>query len=412
MKSLLQVFGSYRMFICLLVGFSGGIPLGLTGGTLQAWMASEKVDLTLIGLFSLVGLPYTLKFIWAPLMDRYVPPFLGRRRGWLFVTQIALAGAIAAMAFSNPVIAPGAMAVMALAVSFSSASQDIVIDAYRTELLSESERGAGSALYIMGYRLAMIVSGALALILSDHIPWSSVYLIMAGCIGVGVIASLFGPEPILKETAPKTLAIAVWGPFVEYFKRRGAFEILLFIVFYKLGDVLTGMMTTPFMIQIGFTKTDIGAVNKGLGVFATIIGTLTGGALMARFGMRRSLWTFGIMQALSNLCFMILAYMGHHYPTMVSAIVIENLCSGMGTAAFSAFLMSLCNTKFTATQYALLTSFMAFSRVFITAPSGWMAKNLGWEHYFLFTSMMAIPGLFLLLRYNTWTRIEVDSHQA
>lgn len=406
MKSLFRVFGNYRMLICLLVGFSGGIPLGLTGGTLQAWMASEKVNLTLIGVFALVGLPYSLKFIWAPFMDRYIPPFLGRRRGWLLVTQIALASAIAAMGFSNPVLAPGMMAVFALCVSFSSASQDIVIDAYRTELLPDSEKGAGSAVYIMGYRLAMIVSGALALILSDHLPWSTIYLIMAGCIGVGAIASLFGPEPEFQQAAPKSLAIAVWGPFVEFFKRRGAVEILLFIVLYKFGDVLTGMMTTPFMIQVGFSKTDIGAVNKGLGVLATIIGALTGGALMARLGMRRSLWTFGIMQALSNLCFMVLAHMGHHYPTMVGAIVIENLCSGMGTAAFSAFLMSLCNTKFTATQYALLTSFMSLSRVFFSAGSGWLAQSLGWEHYFLVTSSFAIPGLLLLLRFDVWTRTE------
>jgi len=390
------------MFTVLLLGFSSGIPLALTGGTLQAWMASEKIDLTVIGIFSLVGLPYTLKFLWSPLMDRFVPPFLGRRRGWMIICQALLAAAIAAMGFSNPVEAPAMLAALAFSVAFFSASQDIVVDAYRTEVLEPAEYGAGAGVYIMGYRLAMLISGAVALILSDHLSWREVYLFMAATMGVGVIATITATEPKVSSPPPKSIREAVVEPFVDYFKRSGALEILGFIILYKLGDVATGMMTTPFMIQVGFTRTDIGAVNKGFGLIATIIGGLAGGALMMRLGLKRSLWVFGGLQAGSNLMFMLLAIAGKNYPVMVTAIAIENLSGGLGTAAFSAFLMSQCNQRFTATQYALLTSLMAVARVLIGAPTGWMAKNLGWETYFLVTTLLAIPGLLLLLRYDRW----------
>jgi MFS transporter, PAT family, beta-lactamase induction signal transducer AmpG len=404
MKSILLVFASWRMAVVLFMGFSSGIPLGLTGGTLQAWMASENVDLTVIGVFSLVGLPYSLKFFWSPLMDRSVPPFLGRRRGWVLITQICLILAISALAFSNPVTAPGALATMAVLVAFFSASQDIVIDAYRTEVLKPEELGAGSGVYIMGYRIAMLVSGALALILADHLPWRVVYLIMASVMLIGVITTILAPEPKTDAKPPKTLSEAVARPVIEFFKRRGVFEILIFILIYKLDVVMAMAMTTPFMLQIGFTKTDIGAVTKGFGMVATIIGTLTGGALMTRLGLYRSLWLFGILQGLSGLSFTLLAHLGHHYPMMVTAITVENFCSGMGTAAYSAFLMSLCNKRFTATQYALLSSLMALSRVIAGTPTGYLAKTIGWEHYFLIATFIAIPGLLMLTRYQTWIK--------
>jgi PAT family beta-lactamase induction signal transducer AmpG len=406
MKDLIKVFSSFRMAMVTLLGFSCGIPLGLTGGTLQAWMASEKVDLTVIGIFALVGLPYTLKFLWAPLMDRFVPPFLGRRRGWMLISQIALVLGIALMGFTNPVESPLKMAVFAFFVAFLSASQDIVVDAYRTEALSAEERGAGTAVYIFGYRMAMLVSGAIALMLSDQMPWSQVYLIMASFMAVGIIAACFAPEPTTKATPPKTLQEAVILPFVEYFRRKGAFEILFFILLYKMGDVMAGMMTTPMMIDLGFTRTDIGAVNKGFGMFATIIGALFGGALLSKMGLKRSLFVFGIGQAVSNLSFAILASVGNNYTIMVSAIAIENLCGGMGTAAFSAFMMSLCNQKFTATQFALLSSLMAVTRTVISTPSGAMAKSMGFELYFYATVAMAIPGLIMLSRYNRWQKLE------
>jgi MFS transporter, PAT family, beta-lactamase induction signal transducer AmpG len=403
MSSFLAVFASRRIFFILLLGFSSGIPLALTVTTLQAWMTTVGVDLTVIGIFSLVGLPYTVKYLWAPLMDRYVPPFLGRRRGWMLMTQLALALAIAAMAFSDPKGATALFALLAFLVAFFSASQDIVVDAYRTDVLEPGELGPGASVYILGYRIAMLTSGAFALILADRLPWKAVYLLMAGSMFVGVIASLLAPEPRTGARPPASLKEAVVSPFLEFFARPGAAGILAFVVLYKLGDVVAAALTTPFMLQLGFTTTDIGAVTKGLGMGATMLGALVGGAVVARAGMRNSLLVFGILQAVSNLAFVALAHLGRHYPMMVAAIGFENLCGGMGTAAFAAFLMSLCDKRFTATQYALLTSLMAVTRVIAGAPTGFLAKTLGWEQYFLLSALLAVPGLLLLFRFSRWT---------
>jgi len=403
MRSVLSAFRSPRLFWILLLGFSSGIPLALTGTTLQAWMATEKIDLTVIGVFSLVGLPYTVKYLWAPVMDRFIPPFLGRRRGWMILTQLGLVVAIAFMAFSNPAGATTLFAVLAFLVAFVSASQDIVIDAYRTEILEPAELGPGAGVHILGYRIAMLTSGALALILADRLPWKTVYLLMAGCLLVGAAASLLSPEPKLREKPPASLKEAVVDPFVEFLLRPGAVGILLFVILYKLDVVMATALTTPFMLELGFTKTDIGAVTKGLGMIATIVGSLTGGAVVARSGMKNSLWIFGILQSVSTLSFMALAHLGHHYPMMVAAIGLENLCSGMGTAAYAAFLMSLCDKRFTATQYALLTSLMAISRVVVGAPTGYLVRAFGWENYFLISALAAAPGLLLLLRFSRWT---------
>ncbi len=403
MKSIFLVFANLRMAAVLLMGFSSGIPLALTASTLQAWMVNEGVDLTIIGIFSLVGLPYALKFLWAPLMDRYVPPFLGRRRGWMLVAQCGLVFVIAAMGFTNPATTPALVATLAVCIAFFSASQDIVVDAYRVEILTPEELGAGAGLYVMGYRIAMLVSGALALFLADQMPWKNVYLIMSATMLLGLITTLLAPEPKVEAPPPKNLAEAVVMPFVEYFKRNGAFEMLAFMIFYKLDVAMTLAMTTPFMLSIGFTKTDIAAVTKVFGMIATIVGTLLGGALMVRLTLYRSLWIFGLAQAFSGLSFTLLAYVGKSYPMLVTAIAVENLCSGMGTAVFSAFMMSLSNKRFTATQYALLTSFMALSRYIAGAPSGILAKSLGWEMYFVICTFAGVPGLLLLTRFKKWT---------
>ncbi|RJP25823.1 MAG: MFS transporter [Deltaproteobacteria bacterium] len=402
MSALLAAFGNRRIFFVLLLGFSSGIPLALTGSTLQAWMTSEKVDLAVIGVFSLVGLPYTIKYLWSPLMDRFVPPFLGRRRGWMLVTQVALLLAVAAMAFSEPGAHPGALALLALLVAFSSASQDIVVDAWRTEVLAPEELGPGAGVHILGYRVAMLTSGAIALILADRMPWRVVYLLMAGSLFVGIAASLLSPEPEIRGKPPRTLRAAVIDPFLEFFARPGAVLILLFVVFYKLDVVMATALTTPFLLELGFTMTDIGAVTKGLGMVSTIFGTLAGGAVVAKAGMKASLWIFGVLQSVSTLTFLALARLGHHYPMMVAAIGVENLCSGMGTAAYAAFLMSLCDKRYTATQYALLTSLMAVTRVVVGAPTGFLVKAYGWETYFIVSALAAIPGLLLLLRYDRW----------
>jgi len=396
------------MAIILLMGFSSGIPLSLTGPTLQAWMKTENVDLTKIGLFSLVGLPYALKFLWAPLMDRFSLPFLGRRVGWILLMQILLFFSIAVMGFVSPAQYSWTAAIIALFVSFFSASQDIVVDAYRTDLLDKHEIGPGASLYVTGYRVAMLVSGALALIMADHLPWQTVYLTMAATMGVGILASLLAPLSRVSAAAPKTLAEAVVMPLMEFFKRKGAYEIIAFVVLYKIDVVLATAITTPFILEMGFTKTDIGAVTKGFGLVATILGTLTGGALMVRLGMKRSLWTFGITQAFSGMSFMLLARLGYHYPMMVTAIAAENFCSGMGNAAYSGFLMSLCNKRFSATQFALLTSLMAVTRVLGSSPSGYLAKTMGWEQYFLFATLAAIPSLILLTRYPKWAQASSD----
>jgi PAT family beta-lactamase induction signal transducer AmpG len=411
--TVLSGFASPRIFWVLLLGFSSGIPLALTGTTLQAWMQAEQVDLKVIGVFSLVGLPYTVKYLWAPLMDRFVPPFLGRRRGWMLMAQAGVALAIAAMAFSDPRGATTLVASLALLVAFFSASQDIVVDAYRTDVLLPDELGPGASAYILGYRVAMLTSGAVALILADRLPWRTVYLLMAGCMLVGAAASLLAPEPREGGVRPPAdLRAAVVDPFVEFFRRPGALALLAFLILYKLDVVMANALTTPFLLEIGFTKTDIGAVTKGAGMVATIFGAFVGGAVVARWGMKRSLWIFGVAQAVSGLTFTALARLGHHYPMMVTAIGVENLCSGMGTAAYAAFLMSLCDKRFSATQYALLTSLMALTRVVAGAPTGYLATAVGWESYFLISTVAGAPALLLLLGFGRWTRPEVGETAA
>jgi PAT family beta-lactamase induction signal transducer AmpG len=393
----IQVFKSPRVATVLVLGFASGLPLALSSGTLQAWMTVAGVDIKTIGLFSLVGLPYTVKFLWAPVMDRYAPNFLGRRRGWVALTQLLLMGVIAVMGAMDPTRAPLALAAMALLLAFASASQDIVVDAYRTDVLREPERGLGAAVSVLGYRLALLVSGALALILSDHIGWRNTYWLMAALLAIGLVAAFLGPEPDEQVRPPRTLAEAVVGPLREFFSRPEAGVMLLLIVLYKLGDAFAGSLTTAFLIRgAGFTPTDVGAINKGLGLFATIIGALFGGGLMVRLGLYRALLLFGILQAVSNLAFMVLAWAGKSYPLMVVAVAFENIAGGMGTAAFVALLMALCDHRFSATQFALLSALAAIGRVFVGPPSGLLVDAVGWVWFFFCTFLVALPGLLLL----------------
>ena len=402
MKSIFKIFTSYKMLIMLVMGFASGLPLALTRTVLQAWMKTEKIDISTIGLFSLVAVPYSLKFLWSPLIDRYVPPFLGRRRGWILIFQVALIIFISALGFSDPKVNLSLVAFFATCLAFFSASQDIAIDAYKIEVLEEEELGIGSSLNTMGYRIGMIVSGSLALILSDHIPMSKVYLLMAACLLIGVLASLFGPEPKNQPAPPKTLIDAVYKPFMEFFSRVGSFEMLIFILIYKIDVAFAMAITTPFMMDLGFSKSDIGVVLKGAGVFATIAGTLIGGAVLSKWGIKKSLWIFGIIQAASGFSFFLLAKMGLNYPMMITAVCVENLCSGLATSAFIAFMMNLCDKRYTATQYELLTSFMALTRTLVQTPSGFVQKSVGWEMYFIISVVLSIPGLMLLTRYDKW----------
>ncbi|MBI3935420.1 MAG: MFS transporter [Betaproteobacteria bacterium] len=394
----LEVFRSRRVAVVLLLGFSSGLPLALTGGTLQAWLTVEDIDIKTIGLFSLVGLPYTLKFLWAPLMDRYVPPLLGRRRGWMVITQLALMAAIASIGALSPRHAAAALAVLALLTAFLSASQDIVVDAYRTDVLRDRERGAGAAVSVLGYRLAMLTSGAIALVIADEfIGWHATYWLMAGLMMIGVAAALAAPEPELAARPPNTLEQAVVGPLGDFFARREAWLMLGVIVLYKLGDAFAGSLSTAFLIRgVGFSPTDVGAINKGLGLVATIAGALYGGALMVKLGLYRALMAFGVLQAVSNLTFMALAAVGKSYGLMVAAVGIENVCGGMGTAAFVAFLMALCNPRFSATQFALLSALAAIGRVYVGPAAGMMVDAMGWVQFFFATFVIALPGLLLL----------------
>ncbi|NQT68611.1 MAG: AmpG family muropeptide MFS transporter [Desulfobacteraceae bacterium] len=390
------------MLVTFVMGFACGLPLLLTITVLQAWMQDEGVDLAVIGLMALVGLPYTLKFFWAPFLDRFTLPFLGRRRGWLLVAQVALIFSIAGLGFTDPGEKPWMVAVAAFIVTFFSASQDIVVDAYRREDLVDEELGLGSSLYVNGYRVGMLLASGGGLILADSLPFSFVYLIMAACMLPGVLTTLLAPEPEINVETPRTLKEAVFDPLIDYFRRQEAFWILAFILFYKIGDTMASAMTIPFYMDIGFTKSQIGAVVKLFGFWATIAGSLIGGVIMLRLKINRSLWIFGFLQAVSTACFAILARVGSSVSVLSGVIAFENLSSGMGTAAFVAFMASITNKKFTATQYALLSSLMGVPRVLASAPTGFLAKYMGWEVFFITCALIAIPGLLLLFKFAPW----------
>ena len=386
-----------RVMTVLFLGFSSGLPLALSGGTLQAWLTVEEVDIRTIGLFSLVGLPYTLKFLWSPLMDRFIVPIFGRRRGWIIISQVFLIGIILGMSVTSPQNGLWTLAFLAFFLTFVSASQDVAIDAYRAEVLHEHERGMGAAVSVTGYRVARLVSGALALILSEYIGWRATYILMAIIMSIGVIAVWFGPEPENPGTPPTSIKEAVAGPFKEFFSRTGVFALLGLIILYKMGDAFAGSLTTTFLIRgVNFSVGEVGAINKGMGLASTIIGALFGGVLMARLRLFKSLLIFGIFQAISNLSFMILALVGKNYPLMIFTIAFENLAGGMGTAAFVAFLMALCDHRFTATQFALLSALASLGRVFVGPISGVLVDKLGWVSFFFSTFLFALPGLILL----------------
>lgn len=391
---------SKRMLIALLMGFASGLPLLLTGSVLQAWLKDGGIDLASIGLFALVGLPYTLKFLWAPLFDRYAPP-LGRRRGWLIVMQLALAAALAALSLAQPT--PNHLlwiSVASLIVAFFSASQDIVIDAYRRESLSDDELGLGSALYVNGYRVGMLLASGGGLYLADVTSFAFMYQFMAACMAACVLVTFFAPEPPLPPGTPRTLEEAVVLPLRDYFMRHGAWLALGFILLYKLGDTMASAMTTPFYLELGYTKSEIAAIVKVFGFWATIAGGTLGGMIILRVGMARALWVFGIGQMISTLGFVALAYVGHDNWALAAVIAIENFTGGLGTAAFVGFMGALTNRRFTATQYALLSSLMGIPRVFLSAPTGWLALQLSWPGFFVLCTLIAIPGL-LLIHYVT-----------
>lgn len=383
----------------LVLGFASGLPLALTGGTLQAWATLDGVSLQNIGFLTLIGSAYTLKFLWAPLVDRYSFPFLGRRRSWILLTQLALAACIAAMGLYSPGDQLLPLAFLAVFVAFLSATQDIAFDAYSTDVLRSEERAAGAAIKVLGYRLAMIVSGGLALVIADQwLGWHNTYYLMGGFMAICALATVLAPEPEVVAAAPRSLAIAVVEPLAEFFRRPGAITILLLIVLYKLGDAFAGALSTTFLLRgAGFTGTEVGAVNKVFGLAATIVGALAGGSIMARLGLYRSLMWFGVLQAISNFGYWLLAITPPHLYSMAGIIMLENLCGGLGTAAFVALLMALCRQEFSATQFALLSALSAVGRTYLAGPlTPPLVEALGWPGFFVITVLIAIPGLLLL----------------
>ena len=393
-----------HMFICILTGFSSGLPLYILISLLPAWLRSENVDLKVIGLFALIQLPFTWKFLWAPLFDRYIPP-LGRRRGWLFIWQTALILTIPGFGVFHPTLDLWTIAYLATLVAFFSASQDIVMDAYRRELLLDNELGLGNAIHVNAYKIAGLIPGSLSLILADHMPWDSVFIITALFMIPGITMTLFVSEPILKNGTPKTLRAAVVEPFQEFISRNGiksAVTVLAFIFFYKLGDSMATALATPFYLDMGFSKTEIGLVAKNAGLWPSVAGGLLGGIWMIKLGINRALWLFGVVQMCAILGFAWLATVGHSLPLLAIVIGIEALGVGLGTAAFVAFIAHTTHPNYTATQFALFTSLAAVPRTFANAATGYLVDSLGWMTFFLFCFFIAVPGMLLLLKVAPW----------
>lgn len=389
------------MLVALLMGFSSGLPLLLTSRTLQAWASYTGGSNVLVGALALLGLPYTFKFIWAPLVDRYnIFPGLGRRRGWLLVTQLGIVASILFLSRLNPTDDLYWLTICAFAVSFFSASQDIVVDAYRRESLKDIELGLGSSMYQMGYRIAMWVAGALALILSSVVSWNTVYVLMSLFMSIGVLTSLWATEPEESSSAPKTLREAVVEPMREFFSRKGissAVFLLVFVLLFKIGDAMAGNMLIKLYKDLSIPPEDVGLYAKSMAPFSVIGGTIIGGILIMRLSIYKSLFVFGVLQALSTLSFAVLHHFGYSVPLFAGVVFFEDFTGGMGSAAFMAFMSTLTNRSFTATQYALLTSLSAVPRTVISSGMGFVVDAIGWKGFFIFCTLAAVPGLILLI---------------
>ena len=394
-----------RMLICVFTGFTSGLPLYLLIQLVPAWLRSEGVGLAEIGFFALIGFPYTWKFIWSPVMDRFTLPFLGHRRGWMLLTQVALLVSIAAMGFIQPALSIWAVAYLAAAIAFFSASQDIVLDAYRRELLPDSELGLGNAIHVQTYRLAGLVPGSLALILSDFLPWHTVFAVVAFFMLIGIGVTLVVDEAIAEPSPPKTMREAVIEPFREFMDRKGAQTaalVLAFLFFYKLGDSMATALQTPFFIDMGFTRTEIGSVAKFAALVASIVGGLFGGVVMIKLGINRALWIFGVVQIVSILGFALLSVVGDNLWMLGAANAFEYLGVGLGTAAFVAFIARTTNPSFAATQFALFTALAAVPRTVANSVTGLIVEQVGWTNFFFLCTALAVPGMLLLFKIAPW----------
>jgi MFS transporter, PAT family, beta-lactamase induction signal transducer AmpG len=405
-----------KMLICIFTGFSSGLPLYLLLNLLPAWLRSEGIDLKIIGFFALIQFPYTWKFLWSPLLDRFSVPGFGRRRGWMLLTQVGLLFTIAIMGGLNPQQNIWPILCLAALLAFLSGTQDIAVDAFRREILSDNELGLGNAVHVNAYRIAGLVPGSLSLILADRLPWSDVFLITSAFMLPGMAMAWLVSEPLVRG-APKTLRQAVTEPFHEFMGRqgwRGALLILGFIFLYKVGDSLCTALATPFYLDMGFTKTDIGLIAKHAGLWPAVIGALLGGLWMVKLGINRALWLFGVVQLISIFGFAWLAAQGHYASigaaerlALAFVISLEALGVGLGTAAFVAYIARSTHPAYTATQMALFTSLAAVPRTFINASAGWLVETLGWFNFFWLCAALAIPGMLLLFKVAPWnTRAE------
>ncbi len=394
-----------RMLICVFTGFSSGLPLYLLIQLVPYWLRTEDVSLATIGFFALVQLPYTWKFIWAPIIDRYTLPFLGHRRGWILLTQVALMISMGALGFLKPELSLWTIAYLAAAVAFFSASQDVVLDAYRRELLPDVELGLGNSIHIQAYRLSGLIPGGLALILSDYLPWHSVFMIVAAFMLVGIAMTLAIDEAIKNPTPPQSLRASVIDPFREFIGRAGwrpALLVLAFLFFYKLGDNMATALQTAFFHDMGFSGTQIGSIAKLVGTTASIFGGLVGGLVMVKLPINRALWVFGFVQITSILGFALLSTVGANPWVLGGAMAFEYLGVGLGTVALTAFMAKSTNIAFAATQFALFSALVSVPRVFSSATTGLIVEQTGWTNFFFVCTALAIPGMLLLLKVAPW----------
>jgi len=404
-----RAFLNKRMLICVFLGFTSGLPLFTLIYLVQAWLRTEGVNLKEIGLFALIQFPYTWKFIWAPLMDRYVPRLPGwrpgRRRGWMIVTQLLVGVAIGALGFISPKQEIWTVAALTALVAFFGASQDIAIDAFRRELLADTEQGLGNAVFVNAYKIAALIPGSLGLILADHLPWSTVFMVTAAFMLPGVVLTLVVKEPEIHGTPPKNLRDAIIDPFREFIGRDGwrtALLILGFIFLYKLGDTMATTLSTSFFLDIGFNKTQIGVIAKTVAFWASIAGGIVGGMWLVKIGIGRGLWIFGVLQIVSTLGFAWLAKIGPSPVALATLYGFETFATGLTTAAFVAYIASTTDPRYTATQFALFTSLASVPRTLASAASGYVVAKIGWFDYFIVCTALAVPGMLLLLRIAPW----------
>ena len=404
-----------RLLICLFTGFASGLPLFILYQLVPAWLRSEGVGLKEIGFFALVGIPYTWKFVWSPLMDRYAPSNMGRRRSWMLITQILMLASIGYLGFLNPKTQLSEIAILCAITAFLSASLDISIDAFRREILPDRELGLGNSIHVTTYRIASLIPGSLSLILADHYAWDFVFIITAAFLSLGILMVLFSDEPEVNSHRPLTLKAAITEPFQEFFGRHGvksALWILSFMFLYKIGDSMATALSTPFYLDLGFSKTEIGLVAKHAALWPAIFGGIFGGILMLRIGINKALWLFGGAQIVSILGFALLAEIGHNLWVLALVIGFEYLGVGLGTAAFVAFIARTTSPAYTATQLALFTALTALPRTFANATTGIIVENMGWTNFYLFCTAIAVPGMLLLFKVAPWNEQTMDQEAA